>query len=139
MKKAADSRLKRQDLYRRMLLGKRAEVLEGLGMKFDTVARLGRVAEEDQAQISHDEFISLHLNCLDYEQLRLVDEALERLASGGYGVCLACDEPIPLKRLDALPWARYCVHCQAEMASELGPGHPPGGERQGTGRQDLAF
>jgi DnaK suppressor protein len=55
------------------------------------------------------------MNGLDYHQLRLVEEALDRLDSGDYGTCLACDEPIAEKRLIALPWARYCVKCEEEM------------------------
>jgi len=102
--------------YRQQLTEKRAEVMSTLGVKFDTLARMGRVAEEDQAQLTHDEFVSLRLNSIDYGQLRLVDEALDRLDSGDYGICLHCEEPIPAKRLQALPWARYCVPCQ-ESAS----------------------
>jgi DnaK suppressor protein len=104
------------EIYHRMLLQKREQVAAGLGVKFDTMARMGRVAEEDQAQISHDEFISLRLNSLDYGQLRLVDEAIDRVHSGDYGFCLNCEQPIPPKRLEALPWARYCVACQEEAA-----------------------
>ena len=100
------------ETYRQMLLERRAEVVCGLGVKFDTLAKMGRVAEEDQAQLSHDEFVSLRLNSLDYGQLRLVEEALDRVQSGDFGVCLACEQPIPPKRLQALPWARYCVPCQ---------------------------
>ncbi len=70
------------EIYRRMLLDKREQVVSGLGVKFDTLARMGRVAEEDQAQLSHDEFVSLRLNSLDYGQLRLVEEALDRVQSG---------------------------------------------------------
>ena len=102
--------------YRKMLLEKRQAVLSGLGVKFDTMAKLGRVAEDDQAQISHDEFISLQLNSLDYEQLRLVNEALDRVSSGDYGTCLACEGSIPAKRLRAIPWARCCVQCQEEIS-----------------------
>jgi len=100
------------ETYRRMLLDRREQVVSGLGIKFDTMAKMGRVAEEDQAQLSHDEFVSLRLNSLDYGQLRLVEEALDRVKSGDFGVCLACEQPIPPKRLQALPWARYCVPCQ---------------------------
>src|SRR5271157_205821 len=103
--------------YRRLLLDKRAEVMAGLGVRFDTLARMGRVAEEDQAQISHDEFVSLRINGLDYAQLRLIEEALDRLDSGDYGICLACEQPIAPKRLAALPWARYCVSCQEEAGT----------------------
>ena len=105
--------------HRAGLLEKRASVLAGLGTKFDTVARMGRVADDDQAQVSHDEFVSSRLNGLDHYQLRLVEEALDRLEAGDYGICLACDEPIAEKRLRALPWARYCVTCQDNAALEL--------------------
>ena len=100
------------ETYRQMLIDKRERVISGMGVKFDTIAKMGRVAEEDQAQLSHDEFVSLRLNSLDYGQLRLVEEALDRVQSGDFGVRLACEQPIPSKRLQALPWARYCVPCQ---------------------------
>ncbi|QMU76726.1 TraR/DksA family transcriptional regulator [Streptacidiphilus sp. PB12-B1b] len=45
------------------------------------------------------------------EQLGEVDRALERLASGGYGRCERCGEPIPAERLEARPAARTCVPC----------------------------
>jgi DnaK suppressor protein len=105
--------------HRAQLLEKRASVLSGLGTRFDTMARMGRVAEDDQAQISHDEFVSLRMNGLDYGQLRLVEEALDRLNAGDYGTCLACEQPIAEKRLRALPWARYCVNCQDIVGLEL--------------------
>jgi len=104
------------ETYREMLLTRRSEVLSSLGVKFDGRAALGRVAEDDQAQISHDEFVSLRINSLDYAQLRLIGEALDRLETGDYGVCLACEEPIAPKRLKAISWARYCVNCQDKLA-----------------------
>jgi len=120
--------------YREMLLSKRNEVLAGLGVKFDALARMGRVAEEDQAQITHDEFVSLRLNRLDYLQLRMIDEALDRLKSGDFGTCLACEEPIPAKRLKALPWARYCVSCQESVGNET----PEDGDVRGVLRLPAA-
>ncbi len=120
--------MKRTAALRQALLEKRTEILKTLGMRFDTVARMGRVAEDDQAQISHDEFISLQVNSIGYEKLRLVDEALERLDAGDYGFCLECESPIPEKRLRAIPWARYCVACQekaAQRAEAAGGAHEP--------------
>jgi DnaK suppressor protein len=125
MSKRAPEAVNPMESYHRMLLEKRQSVLSGLGVKFDTLAKMGRVAEEDQAQISHDEFISLQLNSLDYGQLRLVEEALDRVASGDYGVCLACEQPIPPKRLQAIPWARYCVQCQEEISMNPDAAPPP--------------
>jgi DnaK suppressor protein len=117
-----------RDGHRGQLVEKRASVLSGLGNRFDTLARMGRVAEDDQAQISHDEFVSLRMNGLDYHQLRLVEEALDRLDAGDYGICLACEEPIAEKRLRALPWARYCVACQERAGLELDTYREPVGK-----------
>jgi DnaK suppressor protein len=113
--------------YRALLQDKRLDLLSNLGIKFDTLASMGRVPEEDQAQVSHEEFISMRLNGLDYEQLRLVQEALDRLDSGEFGVCQACEEPISSKRLKAIPWARYCVHCQERLTgADSGQAEPMG-------------
>lgn len=106
-----------QSTFKQMLVAKRREILSALDTKFDTLARMGRVAEDDQAQISHDEFISLQKNRIDYGQLRLIEEALDRVDSGDYGICLGCDDPIPEKRLRAIPWARYCIPCQENDAA----------------------
>jgi len=50
--------------------------------------------------------------------LRQVRAALKRMQSGHYGSCAACEEEISVKRLRALPWALYCVHCQAELDND---------------------
>lgn len=104
--------------YRQMLVDKKESVLVALGMKAVHLTKADRVGEEDQAQHSHEEFISLRLNGLDYLLLRQIAEALDRLDAGDYGVCLSCEEQIPAKRLNALPWARYCVPCQEQLADE---------------------
>jgi len=41
---------------------------------------------------------------------------------GTYGTCPECDEPISPKRLDALPWARFCVKCQEKIAARIAAG-----------------
>jgi DnaK suppressor protein len=47
--------------------------------------------------------------------LTLVENALQRLEDGTYGLCQQCKEAIPPKRLEALPWAERCVHCEAQL------------------------
>ena len=99
--------------FRGLLLARRQELTGNLeDTKFDTLAKMGRVAEDDQAQMSHEEFISLQRNSMDYAALRQVNAALERIHTGEYGICASCEEPISEKRLKAIPWAKYCVHCQ---------------------------
>jgi DnaK suppressor protein len=111
-KRLGKQEAKQIEAYRRILLDKRVEVFSALGVKFDTLAAMGRVAEDDQAQISNDEFISLSMNSLDYQQLGLVEEALDRIKVGDFGTCMACGELIASKRLKVIPWARFCLGCQ---------------------------
>jgi DnaK suppressor protein len=110
--------------YRQILLDKRASALAGLGVKANQLASTGRIGEEDQAQYSLEEAVSIKLNGIEYIQLRQIQEALDRLQTGEYGTCLFCEEPIPPKRLNALPWAKYCVKCQERVAGESLDNHP---------------
>lgn len=104
---------------RELLLAKRAELIREIGGVAPGLAELGRVAEDDQAPILHDQFISLQVKKLDYQTLKQVDAALDRLATGDFGVCAACGEAISPKRLAAIPWAHCCIACQ----EQIGPGH----------------
>jgi DnaK suppressor protein len=101
--------------YRQILLQKRASALAGLGAQTHYLAQAERICEEDQAQNSLEEAVSLRLNGHEYLQLRQIQEALDRLQLGEYGICLSCAETIPPKRLQALPWAKYCVKCQERI------------------------
>jgi len=42
----------------------------------------------------------------------MINESLERIEDKEYGSCQNCEKPINPKRLDAVPWARYCLNCQ---------------------------
>jgi DnaK suppressor protein len=44
--------------------------------------------------------------------LRNVRSGLRRIEDGSFGVCLHCEEDISPKRLAAVPWASFCIHCQ---------------------------
>ena len=47
-------------------------------------------------------------------QLRKVELALERISTGEFGICAACDGAIGLKRLHAIPWVNNCIECQEQ-------------------------
>ena len=47
--------------------------------------------------------------------LQKIDEALERIQDGAYGVCIACGEEIGLKRLQARPVATLCIDCKSQQ------------------------
>ncbi len=48
----------------------------------------------------------------DRATLQKINEALERIADESYGTCVHCGDPIQPKRLEAVPWAQYCLRCQ---------------------------
>jgi DnaK suppressor protein len=52
------------------------------------------------------------------ERIRLVTAAQERLADGRYGVCERCGKKIAAARLEALPFAQYCIDCQEIVDEE---------------------
>jgi RNA polymerase-binding transcription factor len=46
------------------------------------------------------------------QQLELVEAALARIEAGTFGTCTNCGKPIAPERLEALPWAAWCIDCQ---------------------------
>ena len=103
------------ELHREMLLTKRRQLLQGRA-ESSLLAEWGPVAEDDQPPMLHDQFVTLHQQGLVYHTLRLIDAALDRVAAGEFGTCLACGEPISNRRLNAIPWAEYCIGCQENLA-----------------------
>ena len=54
------------------------------------------------------------------EKLEKIDAALRRFEEGVYGICLECRQPIPMPRLEALPFTRYCIDCKQKQAKKHG-------------------
>ena len=66
----------------------------------------------DMAANAYTKELLVSMSDNDRKLLNLVDEALERIEEGAYGKCAHCGNPLPEKRLDAVPWARLCISCQ---------------------------
>jgi DnaK suppressor protein len=69
----------------------------------------------DYAVSSYTKEFLLSLSDMERRQLVAVEDALVMIDDGSYGTCNECEEPIETKRLEAVPWAKYCLSCQ-EMA-----------------------
>ncbi len=61
---------------------------------------------------------ALNIASTESERLRDVIDALKRIEKGTYGICEGSGKPIPKKRLEAFPSARYCVEYQQELEKE---------------------
>ncbi|MDY0297476.1 MAG: TraR/DksA family transcriptional regulator [Acidobacteriota bacterium] len=108
-----------QKRFERRLLGLRDE-LNRLIRAENGEVESGRdsMDEVDQAtELIEREFGSL-IATNARASLEKVNAALERLASGEYGKCQECGVDIPVKRLEALPFALYCVNCQQALEED---------------------
>ena len=68
----------------------------------------------DAALDSVQDEISSQLAEVESRELPRIEYALERMRSGHFGVCEGCGTGIPMARLNALPYATYCIKCQRE-------------------------
>lgn len=69
----------------------------------------------DQASSERERELTLLLGDREREKLKNIDDALQRIESGEYGICEECEEEIPLGRLKVMPFARYCVRCKTDI------------------------
>ena len=72
----------------------------------------------DLASEERDREISFILTDREREKVQAIQEALERVDDGTYGICDSCESEISEARLGALPFTRLCVNCQAEREKE---------------------
>ena len=66
----------------------------------------------DLAVRNYSKNVMLAVSENESRQLVLINEALQRITDDEYGTCQNCEKAINPKRLDAVPWARYCLSCQ---------------------------
>ena len=81
--------------------------------------------DEDAAPLAEmAQVIASNRNRERTERLRKIDEALARMRDepDDFGVCEGCEEPIPVRRLELMPWVRLCAACQAEQEDDASPG-----------------
>jgi len=113
---------KRLEYYKKKLQTRREELIK-------TIARTeeeGRTADDDPTVDLADkaansytkEFLFGQTN-VDRNLLALIDAALARIKNGTYGICGECEEELQQKRLEAVPWARYCVSCAEKYEQGL--------------------
>ncbi len=66
----------------------------------------------DKASSSYTKEFMFSRSNTDRQVLKLIQDAMERIEEGTYGECANCGKPVEPKRLEAVPWAPYCIACQ---------------------------
>lgn len=118
--------------FKQLLLEKRREILgnvnemEGEALKKSRMDASGDLSSMPihMADVGSDNFeqeLSLGLVDSERRMIKEIDDALDRIAEGVYGLCEGTGKPIPLARLDARPWARYCVEYARMIEKGLVP------------------
>src|SRR5919201_4042518 len=107
--------------FKKRLLEKHQQLADGVGRTTiygkdqddDSIKDLG-----DQANTAYTREFFFELGNGDRRLLRDVVQALQKIEDGSFGTCERCSEPIAEKRLDALPFACYCITCQRLVEEE---------------------
>ena len=107
--------------FRQVLEAKKSELLSGTS---DRDEILIENAAEDFDRLQQQMNREVAIRNLDRESklLKEVQAAIGRMDDETFGICLRCEEPIPEKRLKALPWAAYCVPCQETVDRQRAAG-----------------
>jgi DnaK suppressor protein len=113
---------RKSEVFKKRLLAKQAELLR-LVTKTE---QDGREADEeatqdiaDKAANSYTKEFLFHQSDDNRRMLALVNEALDRIKASSFGHCVACQEEVQPKRLEAVPWARHCIECQEKQEQGL--------------------
>ena len=103
--------------FREILMKRRQEILDNqkplADSMIDTNTRQGDLA--DQANGNNEVHIHLKLKQTDAKILIAIEEALQRVEAGSYGVCRDCGDEISKARLEAIPWTRVCISCKEKQ------------------------
>jgi DnaK suppressor protein len=107
--------------FRKQLIEKQRQLIDEVGksalhgkdQEDDSIKDLG-----DQANSAYTREFFFELGNGDRRLLREVVQALQKIDAGGFGDCERCGEVISDKRLEALPFARYCITCQRAIEEE---------------------
>ncbi|GAB2922350.1 MULTISPECIES: TraR/DksA family transcriptional regulator [Streptomyces] len=83
-------------------------------------ARNSRMAQlralRESGQSAEDPLMSAQADAIG-KVLKEIDAAFARIDEGTYGTCVGCSTPVPVERLEILPYTRYCVACQRRAAA----------------------
>jgi DnaK suppressor protein len=94
----------------------RKKIADDLGLAYspdDGINDLGETAHQVEQTELHTQ-----LAALESRELRSIEHAIAMIRQGRYGQCEGCQKPIPIARLQALPFSLYCVECQRKAEVE---------------------
>lgn len=115
--------------YKRLLVELRDHLIDGVNfLANDNLKRSSRDASgelsgyslhmADAGTDNFDREFALSLVSNEQEALYEIEESLKRLEAGTYGICEMCEKLIRKERLEAVPFARFCIQCQSGVEKD---------------------
>jgi DnaK suppressor protein len=104
--------------FKKMLLKEREQIVGEVKQIDESSKEMGQDGIQDigdEAANIYNKQVLLSLNENERKSLQEVDEALDRIENGTYGICEECGGVIGLKRLEVRPVAKYCVPCLTKL------------------------
>lgn len=107
------------DKYKKNLLEARIAILKELETEKEYLEYndQGDMVDIADQMVSND--ILTRLSDMDIEKLKLIDQALEKMEKGSYGICEGTGKKIPETRLNHIPWAQYTIEFASQKEREL--------------------
>ena len=108
----------KREYFRNKLLEMKKKLINSLKEKYEDAKNLEEPSGRDLADEAYDLYTkTLMLGKVETDalKLRLVEQALQRLDADTYGICIECEDKIDEKRLEYVPFARYCTECKSEL------------------------
>lgn len=106
--------------HKKALLSKKEDLERSIGHKGMLTGESttdGHGDFADRSAAANEEEISIQLKQTDAKLLRAIEDALARVESGTYGICIECEEEISSARLKAVPWTKVCISCKEKQYS----------------------
>jgi RNA polymerase-binding protein DksA len=101
---------------RATLLAERARLLAELGEPIESPGQMTYGSQAAAASHVFEQQRDLALRERSRADLARIETALGRLDDGTYGTCTSCGHPIAAERLEAIPWAPFCIDCARKGA-----------------------
>ncbi len=105
---------KKLEHFREMLVQKKLSLTD-MVVRTEGYGREKEPAIQDVADMAVESYTKEFMfgkSSGDRAILQMINEALERIEDKSYGTCVHCGEPIQPKRMEAVPWAQFCLRCQ---------------------------
>lgn len=102
------------DYFKTMLEKRKRQILKNIKGVHDEIDQLGTCEVNDDvdlASLSNSSMVEGVIEAQQMNELREINVALERMASGEYGTCAMCGIEIGFQRLKVKPHAIYCIDC----------------------------